>query len=117
MNAPSWVDDYVSIPYEELNCWQLIQLIYKEIYQIDLTGIEDQRGLIRSGFWQEVTGGYQASDILLFKECETSTHVGFLLDNTYMLHADQSCGSVIERWTAPNWSPRQPRVYRCKLLA
>ena len=116
MNIPSWCSNYVGIPYSEVNCWGLIVLVYKEIYQIELTGITEQRDLIKSGFWFEVDDP-RTPDVILFKESNVNRHVGLLLDNEYMMHADRSCDSVvIDRWVARNHKPRLEAIYRCKLL-
>ena len=116
MNMPSWIDNYVSIPYMEVNCWGLVVLIYKEMYGLDLTDKEDQGELIREGFWIEVKDDVRTGDVILFKR-DKGAHVGLLIDANYMIHADEVCGSVIERWTARNWIHSVNGIYRCKQIA
>jgi cell wall-associated NlpC family hydrolase len=118
MNIPSWCEHYVSIPYDELNCWGLVVLVYKEIFGIELTDKEDQNALVRAGFWHEVHAeDAQAPDVILFKERLGKRHVGLLLNEHYMIHSDNPNGVVIEKWTARNWKPRLQAVYRCKLIS
>jgi len=120
MNIPSWVEHYISIPYEEVDCWGLVQLVYKEVFDIELPGVTEQRDLIRSGEWIDVFSegnGIQVPDVLLFKNTAIKKHVGIILTGDYMLHTESTCGtSVIERWTARYWKPRLMAIYRCKKL-
>jgi cell wall-associated NlpC family hydrolase len=117
IHLPSWAGHYVGIPYEEIDCWHLVKLIYKEMFEVELDDRDVQADLLRDGFWIEVGNGYQAGDVLLFKSTDTERHVGVLLNYDYMIHADPHCGTVIDRWTARNWLPRLKGVYRCKALA
>ncbi len=117
MSIPSWTRDYVSLPYEEVDCWGLVKRVYKEIYDVELAGVRDQRDLIKDGFWEEVIDGWQAGDVMLFKTSAVVRHVAIYIDDEYMLHSDRGCGSVIERWGARNWLPRLRSVYRCKQIS
>lgn len=116
MNIPSWCDHYVSLPYDEVNCWGLVMLVYKEMYGIDLPKITEQRELMKTGFWTEVQEDFQTGDVILFKSAIVERHVGIFLDDQYMLHADRHAGTVIERWKARVWVPRFQGIYRCSEL-
>ena len=119
MNIPSWCEHYVSLSYDQVNCWGLVRLVYKEIYGVELLEVHEQGELITDGFWRLVpeNENKQTSDVLLFKDSKIDRHVGILLNDHYMLHADRNCGTVIERWGARTWVPRLRGVYRCKLLS
>ena len=110
---PSWCSAYVGLPYEEVSCFDLVKLVYKEIYAVEISGILDQTDLVKSGFWVEVEEAFDTADILVFKDSKVKRHVGILLDGAYMLHADQHCGTIIDRWVAPNWKPRIDSIFRC----
>ena len=114
---PSWCASYVGRAYDELNCWDLVKIVYRELYDVEISDMRGQRDLIKSGFWFEVEDEFQTGDILLFKDRHTKRHVGILLTHEHMLHADaDSGGTVIDRWVAPNWKPRIDSIDRCKLL-
>ena len=113
---PEWCSAYVGLPYDEVNCWDLVKKVYKEVYDVEISGIREQGDLIKTGFWCEVTDEFQTGDILLFKQSHVKRHVGILLNHEYMLHADQRCGTIIDRWVAGNWETRLDSIYRCKLI-
>ena len=117
MSIPGWCSRYVGIPYDELTCWSLVKAVYKDIYDIEIAGIREQRDLVKSGFWYEVENEFQTGDVLVFKESHVKRHVGLLLTPDHMLHADQHCGTIIDRWVGVNWKPRLDSIYRCNKLA
>lgn len=114
---PSWTRHYVSTPYDQVNCWGLVKLVYKEMYSIELTDMDEQKDMIKSGFWVEVADNFQTGDVMVFRTTEHIKHVAICLDEEFMLHSDRGCGSVIERWPARHWLPRLRGVYRCKLIS
>ena len=115
---PSWINNYVSLPYNEVNCFSLLQLVYHELYHIEIPGILEQRDLIKTGFWVDVTDlEKQTGDVILFQDNKLERHVAIWLNSEMMLHADQKCGaSVIERHNSRLWKSRKKSIYRCKML-
>ena len=117
MNIPGWCANYVGLSYDEVSCFDLVKLVYKDVYSVEISGIREQGDLVKTGFWFEVNDDFQTGDILVFKDSSVKRHVGILLTHEHMLHADiDSGGAVIDRWVAGNWTPRLDSIYRCKQL-
>lgn len=111
---PDWVKSYVSIPYEDVDCYGMVRLVYKEQYYIDLEPIHSRDKLDN---WDVVFDGHgepavREGDVLMFKDDPVNRHVGIVLDETFMLHSIRGVNSCVERWNRLNWRGRLVKVYR-----
>lgn len=112
---PNWICAYLSIDYENLNCWELVRKVYQDEYGIEVGDIGEQRTHMREGDWVDVFGtGIAEGDVLLFKSTAINRHVGIVLDNELMLHTIRGANSCIERWEAAQWRTRLVGIYRHK---
>jgi cell wall-associated NlpC family hydrolase len=115
MILPEWAADYVSLPYDEVDCWGLCKLVYFERYQLKIGDIEEQRGRIRKEEWRDILQKrlpILEGDILLFKSGPVTRHVGILINYEYMLHSTRPIGVVIEKWTRRQWKTQLTAIYR-----
>lgn len=97
----------IGIPYEEMNCWDLVVRFYKEYLNIELRhycdGTPSNRDSIQNliyanvGEFEEVKGPKKLGDIILFKVRGIISHIGVLIDNSYFLHSIKGTGSALER--------------------
>lgn len=118
--VPAWVNQYVGIPYldegrtrEAVDCWGLVQLVYKDQYGIDLEDIMTEVEAIRHGKWFAVERhGAQEGDVMLFRTGAFQRHVGVAVDEHRMLHSDKNAATCIERYDAKKWSSKLERIYR-----
>ena len=111
---PNWVQCYISIPYEEVDCYGLVRLVYKEQYATELQPIESPDKLED---WDVVFEGkgepaIKEGDVLMFKDDPINRHVGIAIDEQYMLHTIKGVNSCLERWKRLNWRGRLVKVYR-----
>lgn len=112
---PEWVSRYISISYEEMNCWQLVMNVYAAEYGIGIGDKDQQSDHLRDRHWidviQERFSGLEG-DVILFQMPEKVKHVGLLLDHENMLHTLKGCNSCIERWHSPIWERQLVGIYR-----
>ena len=117
MNLPEWTRDYLSIPYDDLDCWGLVKRIYSERYHIEVGELHEQPAKSRHELWQDVLdeGELVEGDVLYFNAQPSAPHVGIVLTTEYMLHSVKPIGVVIEKWTRRNWKCQLKSAYRNKL--
>jgi len=112
---PEWVSRYISIPYDAMNCWQLVMKVYAAEFGIGIGDKDQQSDYLRDRNWvdviQEGLGGLEG-DVILFRMDKRVKHVGLLLDSENMLHTLEGCNSCIERWHSPIWESRLVGIYR-----
>lgn len=114
---PGWVEGYLSIDYEKVNCWELVRKVYQDRLDIDVGCIDDQRTKMREGDWVDlhtVDFEFEALDVLLFKNNAVNRHVGLMLTPTLMLHTVKGANSCIENWDTHIWRSRLVGIYRHK---
>ena len=112
---PEWAGRYVSIPYEEKNCWQLLETIYATEFGITVGPVEVQRGHMRARDWVDVLDeglGVREGDVILFRSSAVNKHVGVILNHELMIHSTKGCNSCIERWYSSTWKSRVVSIYR-----
>jgi len=93
-----------------LNCWDLVRVLYKRHFDLDLP--EEPIQMEERGKWNEVELGTERdSDLLLFKTGR-GPHVGVCIGAGKMIHSDTSIGVVIERYSRAIWKQRLQAIYR-----
>ncbi len=104
---------YIGTPYDELNCWQLVRAIYRDEYNIDLPELPIESH--ERDNWERVElNAEKIGDLLLFQETVMKRHVGVVVGNQMMVHADRKLGTVAARYTSPQWKPKLQKIYRHK---
>lgn len=131
-NPPAWVAEYVGLPFAEhgrrrrdgVDCWGLLRLVYAERYGVllpALTGEYESTGdapaiasLVgresHSGRWRRTTEP-AVGDAALFR-VPRGWHVGVVVADRRMLHAQVGSDSCVERIDTPTWGPRLEGCYR-----
>ena len=111
-----WIN-YIGIPYDRYNCWELIRLIYLDILGIDLGSQDTQSNGSHYDNWLVVPKGKEHTyDVLLFKEWEDHRHVGLVIKTGRFIHTRAGVGSSTESYKASQWAHRLKAIYRHKLL-
>lgn len=112
---------YVGIPYDEKDCYELLQVVFKEMFSYDLdilyqeTPDRNSANLLintQENRFQKVTKP-KLGDIILLSIVGVPCHVGMFIDERYFLHTRKNTGSVIERFH--NWEKRLVGFYRWQL--
>lgn len=128
-NPPPWVAQYVGVEFAEggrgisagLDCWGLLRLVYAERFGVWLPAFnggcetgEALAGLVgqetHSGRWRRVVEP-AVGDAALFRVAR-GWHVGVVVADRRMLHAQRGTESCVERFDTPRWAPRLEGVYR-----
>ena len=115
---PVWVKDYIGIPFEELNCWQLFCRVYEEQFNIILplfkneyAGPMDKKN-IKKLYEREVPISWikvnppEIGDAILLRVQGQPWHVGIIVASKHMLHTQEAMSSIIEKITGPIWRNR-----------
>ena len=115
---PEWVIRYLSIPYEQVNCWDLVEKVYAAEYGIAIGGKSEQSQKMKSKEWVDVLMnglGFLEGDVILFRERVMKKHVAILLTPNLMLHShNPGTNSCIELWESAKWRSRVVSIYRHK---
>ena len=112
MRIPEWTVIYISIPYEEKNCWELVQTIYAREYGLKIGDKDQWPREVRKKLWFEVTVPREG-DAVLFKTTENVKHVGVVLNTQgWMIHTQYGSNSCIECFTTRLWQNRVLGFYR-----
>ena len=105
---PAWVSQYIDLPFEKYNCWQLICLVYSEQFNIDIPSFDDEyvHALDAENIntiyqremqlWQPVTAP-ALGDIIVLRVGGQPWHAGLVLTARDMLHTEKKLNSEIER--------------------
>lgn len=130
---PTWV---YTLPYVEggrtkqgADCWGLVVLLYKELFDIYLTTYQDitlpsikechetseklQAVLMGQQMFEEVDNP-EYGDVILLNVLGEPLHIGFCLDDTTMIHTGRKHGVVIENFTEMKWKRKIAGFYRKK---
>ena len=110
--------NYIGLPYETYDCYEIIQKFYKEVMGRDLESLyvarptrsetqdiledEKQRFL-------EVTTP-RCGDIIVFRVLGLSSHVGMYVNNDVFFHSRKSTNSCLEKLSV--WKKRVVGYYR-----
>jgi len=127
-------DNFIGLPWLEggrdrsgIDCWGLLALVYREVYQIDLPSFSDRyvtladhdaiSDLIEGniGAWREVPKGseQEGDGILLTTNGGRPSHVGVVVQGRRMLHIEsQKQGSAIHSYDYHLYRDRIVGFYR-----
>ncbi len=111
--------------FEGVDCWGLVLLGYRHVLGIELPSYVDcydkadvrgSRGLGRLIVshlpeWRRVSHP-RAMDGALFLINKRPVHMGLLVDEHRVLHAEEKAGIFIERLYSPLWAKRLEGIYR-----
>lgn len=108
----------IGLPYEQADCWDLVRLVYRNEFWIDLGSRWAQIAGIRDGDWTEVQGGVKTFDVLLFRDGPLNKHVGVVIDpeKGRFLHTMKATGAVVSDYRSKQWKDRLQKIYRHRFL-
>ena len=116
---------YIGIPFEKMNCWELICHYYGSELGIVLPSHEknyrdadDKKTISRlyeseiaSKTWPRVENP-KYPDVAVFRIAGYLWHAGLILNDGKMLHTQRGCDSVIESFRNARWKNRLYGFYR-----
>lgn len=109
--------EFIGIPYEQLDCWDLVQAVYARYLDMDLGDRTEQSGHIKDGTWGEVNvEELQRYDVLVFDD-GFQPHVGLVIDGGRFLHTIAGVNSCVDSYKRSQWRDRLRKAYRHKRLA
>lgn len=113
--------EFIGIPYSQQDCWGLVKLFYKKIFDIELKAYYEQRPNDRSitmnmiyshsGEFAEVKEP-KLGDIIVFKMFGIPCHIGIYINQLEFLHTNETHDSVMDR--LPRWNKQIVAIYRVK---
>jgi cell wall-associated NlpC family hydrolase len=130
---PAWVSDYIGTPYLKgaqarsgADCWGLFRLVWREQMGAD---IPDYAGpLWEMGADAKAIGAAASAFAAQFEPIEQDAarlgdgvllrvrgapiHIGFVLAPGLMLHIEETCQAVTERYDGRAWANRIVSIYR-----
>ena len=109
------IGPYVGRTYETMDCWQLLQEVYRNEYNIKLPRLGPERELV--GDWVQIRLGYEKpGDMIVFKMGLLRRHVAVVIDakSGTMLHTESGANCHTERYTDKAWIDRIQKIYRHK---
>lgn len=122
-----WTDQFVGIPYRKggrdmdgVDCLGLFLLLHRVRFGRMIhdpacgtaEAISQRVAEAERERYEQVTGPVQEGDAILMRLSGHPIHVGYCVDETYMIHAFDEAGSQLERWNASKWANRVTGVYR-----
>jgi cell wall-associated NlpC family hydrolase len=131
MPADYDLSPYIGIPFEDRNCYELFRLLYHDLFDIhlppqpyrDATRRETKRNadLMQAEAirWIPVPAGQEKfGDAVLLYISGLPSHIGFVLGQGRMIHAQQKTFSVIANYRHDlDWRSRRKSFYRHPLRA
>lgn len=126
MPVPIWAGRYIGLPFREhgrdragLDCWGLVRLVMAEQYGRALPSFAARYKKTSDGAaigslvlseipkWDAVPAGdEEEGDVIVLRVRGQPMHVGLVLGDGCMLHAEAGIDSAIERYRAPRWAER-----------
>lgn len=124
-----WSNKYIGIPYTAggrdengIDCWGLVRLVYKNEFNIQLPGFEDQYLESDSERTQELIAqyreGWEAVEVptegcvILLRVMGHVSHIGIMINNHQFLHAQRGSGSSIQDIEGTRWKDRIAGYYK-----
>lgn len=132
-DLPGWVGSYVGIPYvpggrtrDGADCWGLYSLVMAEQFGMGLPPYEgpnwgstaSARAVAAaakeyaSQFQQIPMGEERLGDAILLRTYGLPVHLGMVVGQSLMLHAEEYHNSVIARYNSPQWASRIVSFHR-----
>lgn len=119
--TPGSFSNLVGLPYERVNCWDLVVLFYRQIFKYELapyyedgkTDPNTVQGLVniaRTDF-ERVTEP-QFGDIILMKMMGVESHIGVYISSEKFLHTQTKTGSCLD--SLAKWQKIVVGYYRPK---
>jgi len=114
---------YIGMPYGQADCWDLVRLLYREGFGVDLATDQLTAAEEFVEIWWHEQGGdplrlLRPWDLVIFAKLETipfARHVGIVTDGVMFVHARASDGGVcLER--CRHWRPRLLQIARWRPL-
>jgi cell wall-associated NlpC family hydrolase len=120
---PKWVSDYVNIPFDTCNCWQLVCKIYKEqfgkiipAYENEYKSSTDKNNIKKIydrelQIWKRLNAPVLGC-VIVCKIKNQPWHAGIVVSRDSMLHTEKDLYSVIERFNGLVWKNKIIGFYR-----
>lgn len=119
--SPDCFNHLVGIPYEDLNCWQLVKQFYSDVLQIGLKHYvertPDDKQEIKSLIYSNV-GEFEKvetpefGDIVILKIYGIESHIAVFVGEGKILHTTRGVGSCLDR--VEKWSRVIVGFYRVR---
>ena len=120
---PEWVADYIGIPFEEKNCWQLVCMVYDQKFGIHLCdyALEYKNAIDKENIrriyqrelkiWQKVETPL-FGDVIVLEIQGQPWHAGIVVSKQFMLHTERKIESVVESYNGLIWKNKIIGYYR-----
>ena len=120
---PAWVNQYIGLPFEQCNCWQLVCRVYREQLSIRLPFLDDRyenpydKQAIAKLYQGELERVWLKTDCptvfsaAVFRIQGQLWHVGIVVDKDTMLHTYDHINSALERFNNSVWQHRIEGFY------
>ncbi len=122
MRLPEFTDRALDVPflekgrsYDGWDCWGLVCVAYRDLYDIDLPELtgeynstrrrEELQGLIaarKHEVW-EVHDPHGPGDVAIVRMMGRACHVGIMLEGWNMLHVQDGVAAIVEPIDRPPW--------------
>jgi hypothetical protein len=121
---PDWVKQYIGLPFEVCNCWQLICRVYRDQLAIRLPFLDDQyadpfdREAISKLYETVLAQVWLRTDTpelltaAVFRMQGQLWHVGLVITKDTMLHTHPKIDSSLERFNNKIWAHRIEGFYK-----
>jgi cell wall-associated NlpC family hydrolase len=119
------LSEYIGIPFkyngrtrEELDCYGLVMLLYKNIYGIDLpdvispTFLKEIHDLVAAEKVKWTPCELEEGAVIVFNIKGYGSHVAFYLGDDHMIHTWEATGGVTIERIGINWKHRILGVYK-----
>ena len=134
MPVPIWAAHYIGLPFmtrgrdhKGVDCWGLVRLVMAEQFGVALPSFTDEydhtcnqvkiSALVAREVprWRSIPLGEEVlGDVAVLRVRGAPMHVGMVMGDGLMLHAEKGIDSTLERYTAARWSQRIAGFYRYK---
>lgn len=120
-----FLQNYIGTDYSKCDCWDIVVLFYKEIFEIDLNFVDyygtpsddnDYRSKVysiinlhKSKFKRVDTP--EIGDIIVFNIFGITAHVGIYIGNKRFMHSIKEIGCVVETLQS-RWGNKVEGYYR-----
>jgi cell wall-associated NlpC family hydrolase len=112
----------IGIPYETQDCWGIIRLFYKQVFNVELKQYyelipetkEEAKSIVLSCVkdFREVVGERKIGDLLLIRIYGVESHIAVYIGQSKILHTTKHSGCVID--SIARWEKMIVGTYRVK---